>query len=214
MSATAGMDIDGFCCSVCHRHRPLEQLLDLDCSCLVCSRCCEEHIVPEMVPVRLPKPTEPELASYTVGQLVRYRQRDGQLTLAKVVQIDRSIQPFGYGIQLSGAVDIRYTEHTRLLPRELQRQASTAWMQQGTPAIRCPHCSMALSRAQLSRICPKALQQLDEALNNAWLEAHETSTTRAAAASVHCLDAARNPCNKMPALQHGPQPCTALKNMP
>lgn len=41
----------------------------------------------------------------------------------------------------------------------------------GFPVVRCPSCSVALDRAQLSRICPEDLSQLDEALTNAWLEA-------------------------------------------
>jgi hypothetical protein len=41
----------------------------------------------------------------------------------------------------------------------------------GFPVVRCPKCSKQLNRQQLARILPDALQQLDEALTNAWLDA-------------------------------------------
>jgi hypothetical protein len=37
--------------------------------------------------------------------------------------------------------------------------------------VRCPKCSRQLNRQQLARILPDALQRLDEALTNAWLDA-------------------------------------------
>jgi hypothetical protein len=53
--------------------------------------------------------------------------------LAKVVQIDRSIQPWGYGIELEGNPDIRFTEGNRLLPQHM----SSDCLQQGwfTPLL-------------------------------------------------------------------------------
>jgi hypothetical protein len=36
-----------------------------------------------------------------------------------VVQIDRSIEPWGYGIELEGNPDIRFTEGNRLLPQHM-----------------------------------------------------------------------------------------------
>lgn len=157
MTAT-DMDMDGFCCSVCHHQRPLERLLDLDCSCLVCDSCCQAHIVPAMVPVMLPKPAEPAPATYSVGQLVRYRQRDGETLSAKVVHVDMSIQPYGYGIQLVGAADVRFTEYTRLLPQEVQRQASTAWMQQGKQLAH-PHVNHMRS-GRVSQTCAAVYMHL------------------------------------------------------
>lgn len=77
------------------------------------------------------KQQELEATVYTVGQAVRYRQRDGYFTSATVTQVDRSVQPYAYGIQLEGAVDVRFTEYTRLQPVELQ-QTPAAWMEQGT----------------------------------------------------------------------------------
>lgn len=63
----------------------------------------------------------------------RYRQRDGKLCLAKVVQVDRSIQPWGYGIELQGSPDIRFTEGNRLLPQQLNSEC----LQEGTCKAQC-----------------------------------------------------------------------------
>jgi hypothetical protein len=70
----------------------------------------------------------------------RYRQRDGKLCLAKVVQVDRSIQPWGYGIELEGNPDIRFTEGNRLLPQQL----SSECLQHGTCSQPAMHAAAAL----------------------------------------------------------------------
>ncbi|WIA08484.1 hypothetical protein OEZ85_007920 [Tetradesmus obliquus] len=154
-----------FCCDCCNDMRPLDALLDLDCHCCICTNCCDERLRPCMTPVQ-PTPST-AAAEHAVGDIVRYRQRDGKLCLAKVVQVDRSIQPWGYGIELQGNPDIRFTEGNRLLPQQLNSEC----LQEGFPVVRCPKCSRQLDRQQLARILPDALQQLDEALTNAWLDA-------------------------------------------
>lgn len=121
----------GFHCSVCSCRRPLQELLDLDCSCLVCSTCCDKFIAARLVQVPATNLAELEVAVYSVGQKVIYRQRDGAFISAKIMQVDRSIEPYGYGILLEGAVDIRFTERTRLLPSDLHQEAPAAWMEQG-----------------------------------------------------------------------------------
>lgn len=134
MDEYEAMDVDVeatefFCCTLCHSQKPLQELLDLDCSCLVCSCCGAEHVAPKLVPVR-PAPVHQDNV-YLEGQVVRYRQRNGELISAKVMQVDRSIQPYGYGIKLEGATEIRFTEATRLLPQEPDHQVPSAWLEQG-----------------------------------------------------------------------------------
>lgn len=42
----------------------------------------------------------------------------------------------------------------------------------GLPAISCPRCGRAVEWLVLARLYPQTLQQLEEALTNAWLQAH------------------------------------------
>jgi hypothetical protein len=91
------MGDDHFCCDVCHSMQPLQEdcMAVLECPCLICKACSQEHIQASMKPQQeqLPQATHPAQALFSVGQEVRYRDRHKNLVMAVVVQIDRSIQP-------------------------------------------------------------------------------------------------------------------------
>eukprot|EP00879_Flechtneria_rotunda_P015900 GHRR01016627.1.p1 GENE.GHRR01016627.1~~GHRR01016627.1.p1 ORF type:complete len:363 (+),score=79.60 GHRR01016627.1:311-1399(+) len=162
--------MEHFCCEVCSCMWPLDALTDLDCYCSICKACSEELLVPLMQPnaCTLATASMPAQQAYAVGQMVSYRGRDGRILPAKVVLIDKSVEPAGYGILLKGAVDIRFTEDTRLLPTDISSSCQqAAWF----PTVKCPKCAAVLTRAQLARILPDALQQLDDDLTNSYLEA-------------------------------------------
>jgi hypothetical protein len=106
-----------------------------------------------------------------------------------------------FGIRLEGADadEVRFTEASRLLPSTASMQAGERGgvlcavtravlmcMRADTsqplpvlsvsratafPVIRCPHCAVVLDRAVLARLFREELQQLDEALTAAWLQA-------------------------------------------
>ncbi|KAF6264521.1 hypothetical protein COO60DRAFT_1457625 [Scenedesmus sp. NREL 46B-D3] len=110
----------------------------------------------------------PAAAEYAVGDVVRYRQRDGKLCLAKVVQVDRSIQPWGYGVELEGNPDIRFTEGNRLLPQHLSsdclQQAvvitgdmSIRQLRDATTSLGAD-CSWCLERGELVSVYKRAKQ--------------------------------------------------------
>jgi hypothetical protein len=46
------------------------------------------------------------------------------------------------------------------------------WLSAGLPDIFCPKCGQAVERPVLVRLFPETLQQLEETLTNAWLQAH------------------------------------------
>lgn len=87
---------DHFCCDVCNSMQPISEgsIAVLDCECLVCSSCSQEHIQANMKPQQLQPPSPPRgREMYAIGQQVTYRDRHGNLVMAMVVQVDRSIQP-------------------------------------------------------------------------------------------------------------------------
>jgi len=54
--------------------------------------------------------------------MVQYVTKTGELTPAKVLQVDRSIFPCQYAIQLEGHEGERWTEENRLRPLQLTQQ--------------------------------------------------------------------------------------------
>jgi hypothetical protein len=53
--------------------------------------------------------------AFSLGQLVWYRQADGCCARAEVLEVDKSMQPPQYGIQIQGTDNVRWTEGGRLM---------------------------------------------------------------------------------------------------
>lgn len=92
------MGEDYFCCDVCHSMQPLreESMAMLECPCMICNTCSQEHIHASLRPRQLQaerKAAHPGEVLFAVGEEVRYRDRHKNLVMAVVVQVDRSIQP-------------------------------------------------------------------------------------------------------------------------
>jgi hypothetical protein len=69
------------------------------------------------------------LEAFTKGQTVWYRQRDGTRASAVVVDVDNSIQPPQYGIDLAGTT--RFTEAQRLTAAHDSQPADTSQLVKG-----------------------------------------------------------------------------------
>ncbi|KAK9808064.1 hypothetical protein WJX73_000544 [Symbiochloris irregularis] len=61
------------------------------------------------------------MGDYRKGDLVWYRQRDGTVEEAKVVSVDKSVQPWSYGVQLGQAILV--PAHSTSLCRSLAQSA-------------------------------------------------------------------------------------------
>ena len=135
------MDIDAFSCRLCDEKRDFCQLCDLGCSCLVCQECAGRRLTDHMdnaaKKVRLNDLRT--AVAYSLGQLVWYRQADGCCARAKVLEVDKSMQPPQYGIQLHGSETVRWTEGIRLMvppdevtdPSASHTVGSRVWYLQG-----------------------------------------------------------------------------------
>lgn len=124
--------MDSFVCHACGCNRPMAVLSDLGCSCLLCTPCAVSHVQQQLrasASQMRSQSSSQGLEAFTKGQTVWYRQRDGTRASAVVVDVDNSIQPPQYGIDLAGT--IRFTEAQRLTAAHDSQPADASQLVKG-----------------------------------------------------------------------------------
>eukprot|EP00877_Chromochloris_zofingiensis_P013445 jgi/Chrzof1/8354/Cz03g07100.t1 len=77
------------------------------------------------------------------------------------------MDPPQYGIELGTSSVIRYTEQSRLVPCAIPHSKPA-----GLPQMLCPVCCTAVPSPYLQDIAPGAMQKMEQALTDRWLQQH------------------------------------------